>query len=189
MKNILFLFLLFSFTCFSQQEFEICDNSNTVTYYTSIDIIGTIEWFLNGYSLGNGDNMSITYDQPGDYQIVAIGYNDLGCPGPPVVYNVSVTKCDPLIYWVPNSFTPDGNEFNQTWGPVITSGISVENFELTVYNRWGNIVWQSKNTNSHWDGTYNGSLVPDGTYPWIMKIDLLETDEFKVISGFVTIIK
>jgi len=43
--------------------------------------------------------------------------------------------------------------------------------------------------NFHWDGTYNGSLVPDGTYPWIMKIDLLETDEFKVISGFVTIIK
>ena len=74
MKNILFLFLLFSLSCFSQQEFEICDNSNTVTYYTSIDMSGTIEWFLNGYSLGNGNDMSIIYDQPGDYQIVAIGY-------------------------------------------------------------------------------------------------------------------
>lgn len=189
MKNILFLFLFFSLTCFSQQEFEICENKNTVTYSTSIDMSGTIEWFLNGYSLGNGNDMNITYSQPGDYQIVAVGYNDLGCSGPPVVYNVSVTKCDPLIYWVPNSFTPDNNEFNQTWGPIITSGISFENFELTVYNRWGNIVWQSKNTNSNWDGTYNGSLVPDGTYPWIMKIDLLDSDELKVISGFVTIIK
>ena len=80
MKIILFLFLFLSFNCFSQQEFEICDNSNTVTYYTYMNINGTIEWFLNGLSLGNGDNMSITYNQPGDYQIVAIGYNDLGCP-------------------------------------------------------------------------------------------------------------
>ena len=189
MKSILFLFLFISFNCFSQQEFEICDNSNTVTYSTSMNMNGTIEWFLNGLSLGNGNNINITYNQPGDYQIVAIGYNDLGCPGPPVIYNVIVTKCDPLIYWVPNSFTPDGNEFNQTWGPVITSGISVENFELTIYNRWGNIIWQSRNTNSQWDGTYNGSLVPDGTYNWIIKLDILDSDELKVVSGSVTIIK
>lgn len=183
------MFLFFNLICYSQQEFEICDNSNTVTYSTSIDMIGTIEWFLNGLSLGNGNNMSITYNQPGDYQIVAIGYNDLGCPGPPVVYNVSVTKCDPLIYWVPNSFTPDGNEFNQIWGPVLTSGISLENFELSVYNRWGVLIWQTHDVSSKWDGTFDGKVVSDGTYSWVMKLDILDSDEKKLITGHVTIIK
>lgn len=189
MKQLLFLFLFFSLTCFSQQEFEICDNSNTVTYSTSIDMSGTIEWFLNGYSLGNGNDMSITYSQPGDYQIVAVGYNDLGCPGPPVVYNVSVTKCDPLIYWVANSFTPDGNEFNQTWGPVLTSGISLDRFELKIYNRWGVLIWETYDINSKWDGTFDNRIVPDGTYTWIMKIDMLDDDGRKEITGHVTILR
>lgn len=189
MRQLLFFFLFISFNCVSQQEFEVCDNSNTVTYYTSMDMNGTIEWFLNGNPIGDGSSIDINYDQPGEFQIVAIGYNELGCPGQPVVYNVSVTKCDPLIYYIPNSFTPDGNEFNQTFGPTLTSGISEDNFEFSIYNRWGGLIWQSYDIKARWDGTFNNSLVPDGTYVWVMKFDLFDTDEKKLVSGYVTIIR
>ena len=121
--------------------------------------------------------------------MVAIGYNDLGCAGTPVVLDIVVTKCDPLIYWVPNTFTPDNNEFNQTWGPVLTSGISTDNFELLIYDRWGNIIWQSHDVNAKWEGTYNGVMVQSGTYNWVMKLDMLDNDGKKIISGHVTIVK
>lgn len=189
MKYLLFLFLLVTSYCHSQQEFEICESSNTVTYSTTIDISGTVEWFLNGYIIGEGLNIDITYNEPGEYQLVAIGYNDLGCAGTPVVLDIVVTKCDPLIYWVPNTFTPDNNEFNQTWGPVLTSGISTDNFELLIYDRWGNIIWQSHDVNAKWEGTYNGVMVQSGTYNWVMKLDMLDNDGKKIISGHVTIVK
>ena len=189
MKYLLFWFLLVTSYCYSQQEFEICESSNTVTYSTTIDISGTVEWFLNGYIIGEGLNIDITYNEPGEYQLVAIGYNDLGCAGTPVVLDIVVTKCDPLIYWVPNTFTPDNNEFNQTWGPVLTSGISTDNFELLIYDRWGNIIWQSHDVNAKWEGTYNGVIVQSGTYNWVMKLDMLDNDGKKIISGHVTIVK
>jgi gliding motility-associated-like protein len=189
MRVILILFLLLTFRYHAQQEFEICEEPNTFTYTTTIDVNGTVTWFLNGSQIGNGLDISITYDEPGEYQIVAIGYNDIGCPGNPQVLDVIVTQCDPLIFWVPNSFTPDGNEFNQMWAPVLTSGISTDNFELTIYNRWGAIIWQSHDVNSKWDGTYNGVLVPDGTYSWIMKLDMIDDDGKKLITGHVTILR
>lgn len=189
MKSILILFLLISLQLFGQQEFEICENSNTFTYSTTIDINGTVSWFLNGYSIGEGLNINITYDEPGDYQLVAIGYNDLGCPGNPVVLDIVVTKCDPLIYWIPNTFTPDNDEYNQTWQPILSSGISEDNFELSVYNKWGVLIWQTYDINSSWDGTFGGVIVPDGTYIWTLKLDMLDNDGKKLISGHVTIIR
>lgn len=189
MKTILILFLLLAFNMIAQQEFEICENSNTFTYSTTIDVNGTISWFLNGDPIGNGTEMNITYDEPGEFQLVAIGYNDLGCPGTPQVLNIVVTQCDPLIYWIPNTFTPDGNEFNQMWGPILTSGISTDNFELKIYNRWGAVIWESNDVNAKWDGTYNNVLVPDGTYSWVMKLDLIDTDGKKLVTGHVTIVR
>lgn len=189
MRYLLVSFLLLTFNLFSQQEFEICEDPNTFNYSTTIDINGTVSWFLNGSPIGNGLDISITYDEPGEYQLVAIGYNDIGCPGVPVVLDIIVTQCDPLIYWIPNSFTPDNNEFNQTWGPVLTSGYSVDNFEITIYNRWGSIIWQSNDVSAKWDGTFNGMIVPDGTYTWTMRFDLADTDGKKFVSGHVTIVR
>ena len=188
MKLILSLFLLISLNVFSQQTFEICESVNTFTYSTTIDVNGSVEWFLNGSLINQGSSVDITYDEPGEFQLVAIGYNDLGCPGTPQLLNIVVTQCDPLIYWIPNSFTPDGNEFNQTWGPVLTSGISIDGFKLTIYNRWGVIIWESNDINSKWNGTYGNILVPDGTYTWIMWFDTT-TNGNKTVSGHVIVLR
>lgn len=190
MKKLLSL-IAFTFTLssYSQQAFEICESGSTFTYDVGMDIPGTVEWFLNGQPNGSGFSTSITYTEPGDYQLVAIGYNDLDCPGIPVVYNIAVTQCDPLLYWISNTFTPDGDEFNHEWGPFLTSGISLEDFELAIYNRWGNIVWKTFDSAVHWDGTYAGMAVPNGTYIWVMRLKMLDTDEVKIITGHVNLLR
>lgn len=190
MRYLFFILFLTSYICsFSQQEFEICDGEKVFKYTTTIDINGTISWFLNGSPIDQGDDVSIAFNEPGEYQLVAIGYNDLGCESLPQILQIVVTECDPLIYWVPNSFTPDGNEFNQTWGPILTSGINLENFELLIYNRWGEVIWESHNSTAKWDGTYNGEPVPNGTYVWTMLIDMKENDGMKLVTGHVTLLR
>jgi gliding motility-associated-like protein len=55
---------------------------------------------------------------------------------------------------VPNTFTPDADEHNQLFTPVFTSGFSPDNFEMTIFNRWGELVWQSFDHTEGWDGSF-----------------------------------
>lgn len=190
MRYLFFILFLSTYlSSYSQHAFEICENDKVFTYSTTIDINGTISWFLNGSLVDDGTNVDLVFSEPGQYELVAIGYNDIGCESVPQVIQIVVTECDPLIYYIPNSFTPDGNEFNQTWGPILTSGISVENFELIIYNRWGDVLFESHDSNFKWDGTYNGEVVQDGVYVWTMLIDMKETGELKMVTGHVTLLK
>lgn len=174
---------------FSQQNIELCEDSKTFTYSTSMDVPGTIVWTVNDVYSNEGNSLDINFADTGVYVITATGYNVLGCPGEPVSYTVAITSCDPLIYWVPNCFTPDGNEYNQVWGPIFTSGYSQDHFQLYVLNRWGETVWESFDPTARWDGTYNGKPVTDGVYTWLIRFDILDNDDKKQIHGHVTIIR
>lgn len=70
---------------------------------------------------------------------------------------------------IPNLFTPNGDGFNDLW--VINN---IENFtesEVTVFNIYGQIVYQMAPYNNDWDGTYNGSNLPDGTYFYVLELN------------------
>ena len=69
---------------------------------------------------------------------------------------------DPIIY-VPNTFTPDNNDYNNVFRAVTQNIIE---FEMTIYNRWGEVVFQSFDPDAAWDGYYGGSLSQDGVYVW-----------------------
>ncbi len=73
---------------------------------------------------------------------------------------------DESMFYVPNAFTPDNNEHNQTWGPVAVNDFNPYEFELSIYNRWGEIMYKSNDLYSRWDGTYNSMKCPDGVYIW-----------------------
>ncbi|MFK8039339.1 MAG: gliding motility-associated C-terminal domain-containing protein [Crocinitomicaceae bacterium] len=92
--------------------------------------------------------------------------------------------------FAPNMFTPDGNSFNETW-QVYISGIDIYDFELTIYNRYGEIVFKSFDSAAAWDGTFGnkGTLVQDGTYPWIVTAkDAIDDNKYQ-FKGTITIAK
>jgi gliding motility-associated-like protein len=60
---------------------------------------------------------------------------------------------------------------------------------LLVFNRWGNIIWESKDPEGKWDGTYGNKPCPDGVYPWKIVFSVGNTDEKKEIHGFITLIR
>lgn len=73
--------------------------------------------------------------------------------------------------------------------PIITEGIDIYDYNMTIYNRWGEIVWETYDTQSSWDGTYRGNMCPDGVYTWVIRYGVLDSDSVKMYSGFVTKIR
>lgn len=93
-------------------------------------------------------------------------------------------KYEALIY-VPNTFTPDNSGNNDIF---IVEGGNIIDFEIMIFNRWGEVVYQSVDMKEGWDGTYNGEISPDGTYVW--KI-IYEDTEFirQEIVGHVNLLR
>ncbi|MBM3161386.1 MAG: gliding motility-associated C-terminal domain-containing protein [Bacteroidetes bacterium] len=96
-----------------------------------------------------------------------------------------------LIFYIPNSFTPDQDEFNQTWGPVFTQGFDPHNFDLYVFNRWGEVIWESHDPQDRWDGNYGGggAECQNGVYTWKVELKIKDFDERKILTGFVNVIR
>lgn len=86
--------------------------------------------------------------------------------------------------YIPSAFSPDGNGRNDTWGiPAITGNPYAA---VTIYNRWGQVIFQSQGYNQPWDGTYKGLQQPTGAYFYIIQPDVRKT---KKVSGYVMIVR
>ncbi|MCH2233439.1 MAG: PKD domain-containing protein, partial [Crocinitomicaceae bacterium] len=121
------------------------------------------------------------------YVITLIAQNANGCND--TTTKVIVIK-DIILYYVPNTFTPDGNDLNQVFKPVISAGIDVYDYHLTIFNRWGEIVFESYDPTIGWDGTYAGQgLVTDEVYVWQLEFGETMSDKTHVDRGTVSILK
>ena len=83
-----------------------------------------------------------------------------------------------LIY-VPNTFTPDGNGINDYF---YAKGGNIKNFEMTIFNRWGELIYESSNLNEKWNGTYNDLPCPDGTYIWKISYEDFEYNKEDLVG-------
>ncbi len=112
--------------------------------------------------------------------------NEFGCRS---IDNVIVQVKDGEIYYVPNSFTPDADEFNNEFVPVFTSGFDPANYSLKIYDRWGELIFESYDSTKGWDGYLNFHKVQADTYIWEIRFKKKNTDEYKVVSGHVNLIR
>lgn len=94
-----------------------------------------------------------------------------------------------VIFYVPNTFTPNGDEFNQTFKPIFSTGYDPYNYSMTIYNRWGEVVWESYDHSVGWDGSYNGELVQDGVYTWALIFMIRGSGESVNRTGHVTLVR
>jgi gliding motility-associated-like protein len=99
------------------------------------------------------------------------------------------TVKDVVIFYIPNTFTPDGNELNNIFRPVYTSGIDPSGFKMQIFNRWGEIVFETRDINVGWDGTYNSVIVQDGTYTWTLAFKETMSDKRHAHTGNVNVIR
>jgi gliding motility-associated-like protein len=88
---------------------------------------------------------------------------------------------------VMNAFTPNGDGVNDRW-QVTTADVCTRNVNVTVFNRYGQMVYTNKNYTNVWDGTANGKPLPDGTYYYSVRYTLV-TGKVVELKGDVTILR
>ncbi|GAB5418270.1 MAG: hypothetical protein Crog4KO_16250 [Crocinitomicaceae bacterium] len=124
-----------------------------------INSLDSILWWNDGstsYMYGHDEPFSF-YDT---IQIVATAY---GCGDVTDSVYIYVDDCN-CPFFVPNTFTPNGDEYNN--GLTIKHDCLFEEFEFRLFNRWGEIIFESQTADFQWDGTFNGRVIQDGTYVW-----------------------
>jgi gliding motility-associated-like protein len=137
---------------------------------------------FNCDNLGNNTILVTVTDESGNFvsQSVVVTVNPSGID---LDLDGVDDACDQLIdetVNVPNGFTPDGDGINDKF--VVVGLDSYTSKALTIYNRYGNMVYETNNYQNDWDGSSNGSELPDGTYFYILELNGSETK-----SGYVYI--
>jgi gliding motility-associated-like protein len=121
-----------------------------------------------------------------NYTITLVAKSEIGCTD---TTKLEFRFKDDLIYYVPNTFTPDGNEFNRYFQPVFTSGFELISYKLRIFDRWGELIFESFDSKIGWDGTYGGFLAQEGVYTWQIEFLSLVDKQTKLILGSVLLLK
>jgi gliding motility-associated-like protein len=119
-------------------------------------------YFGDGTSMnGCGWNSTThTYEQEGDYTLTQIVVNADGCADTATV-DVNVSFENTLF--APSAFTPNGSGHNDVF---FIYGTGLNDFRLTIYDRWGEKIFESNDMLKGWDGTYKGRFVEQDVYVW-----------------------
>jgi gliding motility-associated-like protein len=129
-------------------------------------------------------------ERAGSYLVTLIIQNANGCIDS--TFEIIQIEQDP-IYYVPNAFTPNGSELNNIFLPVFSPSLSLSSYQLQIFNRWGQTVFESRDPGKGWDGTIatsNGArMSQDGVYTY--KISFVETGFEKVfeVCGSVSLVR
>jgi gliding motility-associated-like protein len=101
--------------------------------------------------------------------------------------NVLVTVL-PYCIKVMDAFTPNGDGMNDRWLVVNNGGVCARQILVSVFNRYGSLVYKNDNYNNDWTGIYKGKPIPDGTYYYVVSYQLL-TGAYLKLKGDVTILR
>jgi len=145
-------------------------------------------WDFGDNSSSIVQNTSHTYTGAADNILVSLtASTPLGCSD---IYEMTIVVLSEAIFYIPNTFTPDEDEHNQLWRPIFTSGFDIYSFNLEIYNRWGEIIWETNDASAGWDGTYgiDGLRVPVGIYNWTIRYGSKINDDTKQVNGFVNVL-
>lgn len=124
---------------------------------------------------GNGDKNKVKY------KVTAVKKNDS-----PVVSESNIAEVNlPLSLYIPNAFTPNGDGLNDSFG---IAGEGISQFNMSIFNKWGELIFESNSLEDQWKGTYGGEIVQDGAY--VYHINIRTADKKSLLkSGTVTVLK
>jgi gliding motility-associated-like protein len=139
---------------------------------------GKLPYNIN-WSNGKSNTNSIREIEAGDYNVIVSDST-----GKDTTLYFKIIKEDCPVF-LSNHFTPNGDNYNDTW--QIANIQNYPEFELFVYNKWGQQVHFQKNNYVPWDGDWNGVKVPDGTYYYVFFYKASDKDNF--LKGDVSILR
>lgn len=143
----------------------------------------TYSWDFGDGTMSEDSIVHHEFDGLDEYEVNLLVVNSIGCTD-----QNDFTVVAPAYYFIPSSFTPNGDGINDAFKMV---GENVEIFDLKIMNRWGEIVFETKDPNNTWMGDHQGHAdyyVPNGVYTYTLKIKGKNKDA-KTLNGTVTVVR
>jgi gliding motility-associated-like protein len=107
-----------------------------------------------------------------------------GCKNSDIVIIFVDEDIDPRnVLFIPTAITPNGDGVNEEWN-IGKLELYPDN-EVTILNRWGDVLYKAAPYSVSWDGTYKGTPVPDGTYYYLIQLNNVN----KTLNGPLTVVK
>lgn len=113
------------------------------------------------------EDTSITYPEEGSYEVSLLASDRLGCQDS-ISKEIDINK--PFNFYVPNAFTPNNDGQNDVFHGM-GEGFEFESYNMKVFDRWGELVFESENPERGWDGTYRGEPLPEGVYIYKISVE------------------
>ena len=140
-------------------------NTRELVIFSNFSInTSSFKWYFGDEDSSVLASPTHEYLEEGLYEITLIAMNPFGC-------NDTIIKTIEIkdeLYFVANSFTPYPEGKNPEWGFV---GLKqLDEFELQVFDRWGEVVFETTDPSNTWDGKYENELCPQGVYTWRVKM-------------------
>ena len=165
------------------------ESSQTVNFNnTSVGASGYV-WNFGDGNVTNTENPDHLFQGTGDgFTITLIASTSMGCMDS---ISLDINANLGAAFFVPNTFTPDGDKYNQIFKPVFSTGVSTDGYEMLIYNRWGEIMFESHNIYVGWDGSYGteGLDCPSGTYTYKISFGLSGTEDTNIVTGHVNLLR
>ncbi len=151
---------------------------------TDLSTPNVVDWY---YTWGDNATSSIQhptheYQDTGYYDITQYVTTQYGCKD---TAEFTVIVDPEFRFYIPSAFTPDADGVNEEF---FGSGIGIKEYTMRIYDRWGELIFESNDADYHWDGSYKGEQVQKGVY--IYHFDLLDVlGEPHVYRGHVTLFR
>ena len=152
--------------------------SGSTIFFDNASLGGvTYDWTIDGVSY---TSENVTFPLPssvGETFQACLEVTGVGGCMDAQCYTVSVSSSS--YVYIPNSFTPDGDGKNDVFAPVVTGLSSTSRYSFRVYNRWGDLIFETKDPNDVWIGDVNGGshFAEDGAYVYEIKIQFNSGEE------------
>ena len=127
-------------------------------------------------------HQSFIYPETGTYAAVLVVKSDKGCLDTMIK---TIFVAEDYGIFVPNAFTPNGDGINDIFQP---KGYGITKYELDIFDRWGEKIFQTNQFEHGWDGTIKGISIKNDIYTWRIKLTNVFGKSHE-LTGHVTLIK
>jgi gliding motility-associated-like protein len=145
-------------------------------------------WDFGDESESGLTNPSHKYSNvPNSYFITLKAYNQI----PSCLHDTTmqIEVFDEIYCYIPNTFTPNGDELNNEFKPTLSGSVAEENYSLYIYNRWGELLFESHNKNVGWNGAFGNKICMPDTYIWKIEFKDTMNKEKHMKTGHVNLVQ
>lgn len=156
----------------------------TVQFFNDSQNADSYHWDFGDGSSSEESNPSHEYNHKGTFSVKLTAFKNDACSIATVKSDLVEIASDNYIF-IPNTFTPNGDGINDEFIVNITN---ITSYHIQIFNRYGQVLYESANILNNWNGNYNNKPVPAGVYYYLVKAKSIDGSEI-LRSGFIALLR